>query len=423
MDFDGTLVSEGQTYALVRPDGETFLLEIGELGQNANGSKWWLDLSMFPAGKFPWGMQFYVVDTQGRPVAGATATLSITERLQKVEGVATYQTQPTRTFYGDAQGCIRMPPLPRGATFHGEVAAPGFFTRVSIRGTRDNDGRYDPPGVQGKVQLKRPGAIEGQVLGLDGKPLAHAPLSLDTTVEYPGFVQTTGNQLRAISDDQGRFRIEGVPPGTQRLYYPWSGPSQGEIDSGRWRAFEIKKDGIPAVPLPLAGCALVKQVTVDEAKTTRDVVLDFSQSTSTIEGKVLDAAGKPVSGASVIVMWLQDDGKSHTSFGFPGVVTDLAGHYRVDHLPSGTFQLYAIPYGMTAVPEKARAAAPIILAARQVLHHDLRDASCGKTRCKAQAVRQVALIHGRMRLWSRAEGPDVRPVKGEALETSGSAYP
>src|SRR5208282_5240094 len=87
--------------------------------------------------------------------------------------------------------------------------------------------------ADGTVQLKRPGAIEGRVLGPDGKPLVHAPLSLDTLVEYPKGTVGTGNHLRAISDEQGRFRIEGVPPGKHRLYYPWSGPTRGEVDSGR----------------------------------------------------------------------------------------------------------------------------------------------------------------------------------------------
>ncbi len=77
-------VTEGQTYALVRPDGETFLLRIGELSQIAGQGNRRLEISMFPLGRIPWGTSFCVVDTRGNAVAGATARFSITERLQKV---------------------------------------------------------------------------------------------------------------------------------------------------------------------------------------------------------------------------------------------------------------------------------------------------------------------------------------------------
>ena len=363
-------VSEAEKYALVRPDGETFVLSIGELSQDADRSNRQLGISMFPIGRIPWGTKFRVVDTQGKAVAGATATFSITERLQKVDGVPTYQTRREGTYQGDDQGCIRLPRLPRDATFRGEVAAPGFLPREDINGARDNVGRYYPP-CNGTVQLRRPGVIEGRVLGPNGKPLVHAPLSLTTSVEYPNSSSLTGNHLRAITNEQGRFRIEGVPPGNHFLYYPWDGPTQGEVDSGRWRAFGTKKDARLVVPHPLAGYGLVKPITVNEAATVRDVVLDFSRSTSAVEGKVLDAAGKPVSGASVRLLWPRGDGANWMSLGLPDAVTDAAGHYRIDHLPPESFQLQAIPPGMKVVPEKSPPV-QVELAAEQVLRQDLR---------------------------------------------------
>ncbi|MGO9111761.1 MAG: protein kinase domain-containing protein [Thermoguttaceae bacterium] len=389
-----TNVAEGQTYALVRPDGETFVIGICELSQNADHRNQRLELSMLRLGTIPWGTKFCTVDTRGEPVAGASATFSIRERLEKVDGVATYQTLSPSIYHGDAQGCIRLPPLPRGTTFHGEVAASGFLAREDIDGSRDKDGRYLPPGVDGKVQLKRPCVIEGRVVGPDDKPLVHAPLSVDTLVEYPNGTVGTANHLRAISDEHGRFRIEGVPPGKHRIYYPWSGPTRGEVDSGRWRAFEIKKEGGVVVPLPLTGYGLVKPITVDEGTTVRDVVLDFSQSKSTIEGEVLGAAGKPVTGASVRVLWHQGDGQGGKGWQdgkrlLPDIVTDAAGHYRVEHLPPGPFQLYAIPPGMKVVPEKSPAAAHVELAPHQVLRQDLQLAT-GETRerldCKWEMV-------------------------------------
>jgi hypothetical protein len=366
-------VAEGQTYALVRPGGETFVLGIGELSQNADRKNRQLELSMFPIGKIPWGARFCVVDTQGKPVAGATATFSISERIEKVDGVATYQTHSPETFRSDAQGCIQLPRLPRDAKFRGEVAAPGFFTRKDVDGFRDKDGHYFPPGVDGKVQLKRPGAISGQVLGPDGKPLVHAPLSLDTLVEYPHGAVATANHLRAVSDDNGRFLFEGVPPGNHHLYYPWSGPTQGEVDSGRWKTFEIKKDNGRVVPLPLAGYGMVRPITVDEGATVRNVTLDFTQSTSTIEGKVLDAEGKPLKGASVRVLWRQgrqDGGQSL----LPDVVSDVEGRYHVDHLPPGPYQLQTIPPGMKVAPGTASGTF-VGLAAHQVMRLDLRLAT------------------------------------------------
>ena len=284
----------------------------------------------------------------------------------------------------------------------------------------------------GTVQLKRPGAIEGRVLGPDGKLLVHAPLSLTTVVEYPP-VPSSGRVARHLARCRGvhariqnrhreslagdhrrarAFHIEGVPPGNISSVLSLVRADAGEVESGRWRAFGSKKDGHLVVSLPLAGYGLVKPVTVYEAATAKDVVLDFSQSTAAVEGKVHDAAGKPVSGATVRLFWPGGDGKNWMSLDLPDVVTDAAGHYRIDHLPPGSLQLQAVPPGMKVVPEKSPAAVQVELVAGQVLWQDLRlapavsaesdvrDTSGG---CQARRPRPLQFVPRGYEKFARAE--------------------
>jgi hypothetical protein len=58
-------------------------------------------------------------------------------------------------------------------------------------------------------------------------------------------------------------------------------------------------------------------------------------------------------------------------------VTDAAGHYRVEHLPPGPYEVRAIPPGMKnrPVPLESLATAQVELAAEEVFQQDLRFAS------------------------------------------------
>jgi protocatechuate 3,4-dioxygenase beta subunit len=70
------------------------------------------------------------------------------------------------------------------------------------------------------------GSIEGNVVGQNGAPLANAPLAL---VPGGGNRQRTDLYRAVWSDEAGRFRFQGIPPGDYSLF-AWE-----DIDEGLWR--------------------------------------------------------------------------------------------------------------------------------------------------------------------------------------------
>ncbi len=180
------------------------------------------------------------------------------------------------------------------------------------------------------------GSVEGQVIGPDGKPLPNAPLSLTTAGDF-GLVS---NALRAVTDEAGRFRIDNVPPGTHLLYYPWSGPTRGDVDSGRWRAYHGPGERWPSVPVEnVRGAALVE---MDEGRERCDVVVDLSKSTCSVEGRVFDSEGRLAVGAEVHLFWKLPNAQGPwPEDSHPPAVTDSEGRYRLVNLPPGDWHIAA----------------------------------------------------------------------------------
>ena len=152
------------------------------------------------------------------------------------------------------------------------------------------------------------------------------------------------NAMRTISDDQGNWRIDDVPAGTHILYYPWEGPTQDEVEQGRWRA--LKPAG-QEVPLKDICGALV--VNVRDGQNVGGLVLDLARSTCRITGRVLDQHGQPVVGAAVIFFrraeHVEPKGKSTFGAGLTGNAaysippTDAAGRYEIHNFPPGDWNV------------------------------------------------------------------------------------
>ena len=224
------------------------------------------------------------------------------------------------------------------------ITAPGFVAREFRLYRGEGEGEEAPlPPDQGIFPLLRRGRLQGRVLGPDGKPLAAAPLTV-MEIYHCGLMTTTTCQ-QAISDAEGKFVIEGVPPGDLLLKYPWDGPSKDELASGRWKAWAKPGQEFPSAPVKGIGAAVPLQLA--DGQVLDDVVLDLSQSKASIEGRVIDKDAKAVAGAEVSLCWKVSQWGAttwspvSTSDGNVPVKTDAQGRYRLQNLPPGDWCLTA----------------------------------------------------------------------------------
>jgi protocatechuate 3,4-dioxygenase beta subunit len=172
---------------------------------------------------------------------------------------------------------------------------------------------------------KDTGAITGRVL-FDGKP---APGVVVLAVSYGSDPSKALEQmlkpptpLKALTDGDGRYRLEGVPSGKYSVLP--SAPTSASAESG-------------------------KEVTVAGAGTVEDI--DFSLTGGgVITGKITDSEGQPVIGEEISLKFV-DPSKPGSPSPRPGggrmYVTDDRGIYRIFALPPGR---YIVSAGATSNP-------------------------------------------------------------------------
>ena len=108
-----------------------------------------------------------------------------------------------------------------------------------------------------------------------------SPLSLDTWTHNNNNSYVAANRWRTITDEKGRFALEGIPPGSHVLYYP----------------------GVAPRSLPVKGVYGDLLVEPTDGQRLSGLVLDLSQSTASVEGRVFGPDGKPMAGAGVGGSW------------------------------------------------------------------------------------------------------------------------
>jgi beta-lactamase regulating signal transducer with metallopeptidase domain len=252
----------------------------------------------------------HVADTEGRGIANATVK----------------RANSSWTATTDAKGRFPLPELKVGETANLNVAATGFLpTRYEVEVTYTGFDYVISDGWP--IQLARPTKIVGRVLGPDGKPLADAPLSLDTWVHLPQNRASTGNYAQAVTDAEGWFTLDQIPPGSHVLYYPGQAPPS------------ITPKGAYAIPPKGVYGALVVEPT--DGQQLSGLVLDLSKSTASIEGRVFGPDGKPMAGASVSGSWFhQWKGMSGgTGPYLSSTSTDADGRYKITGIGPGVWRL------------------------------------------------------------------------------------
>ncbi len=156
--------------------------------------------------------------------------------------------------------------------------------------------------------LLRPIVVAGTVVDPDGKPVAGAEVSKELEgIEAILAMQGQSDWPVARSDDEGAFRLEGMPPGA------------GSIAA--------KKDGFA----PSAGVSLE----LGEGEEKLDLVLALRRG-GTISGEVYDAEGEHAAGSIVILQMPTLEQRRFTN-------TDARGGFSESGLEPGTWQVQAFP--------------------------------------------------------------------------------
>ncbi len=231
-----------------------------------------------------------VTDKAGAPVGSA--------RVLVISGDET-RASLNRLATTTAEGAYRIDGLMAGAVKLLGVSAPGFVTV---------ERRVFPAALEAQrvltvdVTMVRGGILEGVVRGSDGRPLVGARVEANAEHSVQGLVGRDG----ALTDAGGRYRMTEVPPG-----------------AGKVRA------SAPGYYQPKS----VRGFYVIEAESDRKVV-DLALTRGTVvTGRVIDEAGEPVRGASVLASglgakgWWRGDTEDRT------VLTDAAGRFAYPGLP------------------------------------------------------------------------------------------
>ena len=284
-----------------------------------------------------------VVNSAGEGVGGAKLEFARCESVVGEDGKSTLRIKILAERTSRQDGSYDIPRLPGVERFQVFVFADGYYPfdrfHFNIEGFVDQQGRTrifsGDDGLSRTIHLVRPATIEGKVIGPDGSPLAGAPLSISTYCRLEHLSCSTGNHMRAITDDDGVFRFAQVPPGQIVLYYPWDGPNKLEVRDGKWSKWTKPGQTYPSPPTE--GLCWVKVFDLVESQQFDELVVDLSKSTCILEGRVTDRRGQAVKGVNVLPLWKRRDGyySVHGMEELPAIYTDDEGRYRITGLPPG----------------------------------------------------------------------------------------
>lgn len=257
------------------------------------------------------------VDEKGKPVAGAHAVLF---RLE----YRSFTQQQLLSQQSDDQGKFHFPAVPRIDTR--DVGRERYVLLVQADGKATTLLQFPAPDVATenvKVELTEPARLSGTVVDLKGKPVAGAMVSAYATFPVPVLLlEPVLGFLATKTDAQGRFEIVDLPP---------VDGSQHEVGT---RHFRLTMKNQLAVSVECPG--------FEKTRTSFDTVPQDIKITlapaAIIEGRVIyGETGKPAAG---ITVQTQTSSKSKSS-AFAQTVTDAEGHYRLESLSTGEYNIWA----------------------------------------------------------------------------------
>jgi hypothetical protein len=129
-----------------------------------------------------------------------------------------------------------------------------------------------------------------------------------------------GNTVIANVGADGTFTMNGVPPGRYLLRTTLGGQEPLHLASAAWRGTDIAD-----VPLSVA------------YEDIGEVAVTLTTRSSTLRGRVTDAAGNPVNGIDVVAFPLDEKLRVRHSRRVGTARTEISGEYDIRGLPPGTY--------------------------------------------------------------------------------------
>lgn len=231
------------------------------------------------------------VDPDGKPVAGVRIFVHPTDPASLGGGVRMFSMMSSRQAFSDETGFFRLEDVIPGG-FELQAVATGYqpssLDNLEVRAGQE---------LKGLEVVLAPGAVvEGRVFSPSGQPLPGAEVGVaDPTMDF--FFGS------ATTDGDGRFRLEGIAPGTRSV--------QAEHKSYR-RA--------------------VKELEVRLGENSVDLRLEGGVEVS---GRVVDEGGIPVASARVALR------AGPSSWNQPSATSGADGSFTLDGVADGTYRVTA----------------------------------------------------------------------------------
>ncbi len=233
------------------------------------------------------------VDPDGKPVAGARLFIQPSDPVTVGGRLRIFTAARSQQAVSDETGFFRIEDVIPGG-FELQAMATGYQ-----RSELDNLEVRPGQELKGLEVMLAPGAlIEGRVFSPSGQPLAGAEVGVVDPASHFFFGT-------ADTDGDGRYRLEGVAPGTRSV--------QAEHKAYR-RA--------------------VKEVEVRLGENSVDLRLEGGVEVS---GRVVDEGGTPVASARVSLR----EGSGMGSWNQPSAASGADGSFKLDGVADGTYQLVA----------------------------------------------------------------------------------
>lgn len=347
-------------------------------------------------GKVDWAKrQSLSIQTTAEVVAGETTHVVIGEASADsvlVHGRITRGGEPlrdARLWAHDGRSTAIQGSSDAGGSYELRVPGPGDYNigvRPKDSGVYVNRSVEVPAGERLRVDFELPaGRLAGRLEDPAGEPIVGVFVMVSKNRGGDeGGPSTNGNQT---TDEEGRFDFDGLAPGT---YTVQCGGSQGWARTtgpayGLWRRDDVEI--VEGAPVELA------------------IELEVG---ATLEGRVSDAAGEPVGGATLFLH--REDGTVDTNWGRNQ--TDGAGRFEVGGIAQGTYtvtartgQLVSEPTGPVTVAAGDRRSIDVVVreGALIVVRSTRADGSPAKPRLTVRD----AEGHQFHAMWSGRPGPSV----------------